>query len=88
MVIHHTDCALGRLGQAELAERISAATGHPFTEPLGCFDDPIAAVLEDVELLSSYEAIASRDKIRGFMYDLLANTLTEVGRALHQVAGP
>jgi len=51
MVIHHTDCALGRLSQAQLTEQISVASG-PY--------------------------LPARDKIRGFMYDLSSNLLTEV----------
>src|SRR6202040_4323843 len=30
MVIHHTDCALGRFSQAQLNERITTASGHVF----------------------------------------------------------
>src|SRR5579872_5530478 len=30
MVIHHTECALGRLSQAQLSEAITAASGHHF----------------------------------------------------------
>lgn len=78
MVIHHTECAIGRFTQEQLAERITAATGHSFHEDLGCFTDPMAAVLEDVEHLRAHPSLAHRDKIRGFMYDLSANTLTEI----------
>ncbi len=81
MVIHHTECALGRFNQAQLAERIAAATGHRFTEELGCFTDPVAAIVEDLERLRASPHLAHRDKIRGFMYELSANTLTEVRSA-------
>lgn len=80
MVMHHTDCALGRLNQAEVAEAITAATGHRFTEAVGCFDDPIQAVIDDVERLKAHPNLVHHDRIRGFMYDLFANTLAEVGR--------
>jgi carbonic anhydrase len=86
MVIHHTECAIGRFTQAQLAERITAATGHPFSDDLGCFTDPVAAILEDVERLRAYPGLTHRDKIRGFMYDLSANTVTEVG-SLPRAAG-
>jgi carbonic anhydrase len=86
MVMHHTECALGRFTQAQLAERITAATGHPFQEDLDCFTDPVAAIEEDLERLKSYPWLAHRDKIRGFMYDLSANTLTEVP-SLSRLAG-
>ena len=78
MVIHHTECALGRFSQAQLAEQIGAASGHHFTEELGTFTDPIAAIAEDVELLRASLFLPHRDKIRGFMYDLAANSVTEV----------
>ena len=78
MVMHHTDCAMGRLKQTELAERIAAATGYRFDDKLGCFEDAIAAIVEDVERLRIDIHLAHRDKIRGFMYDLSANTVTEV----------
>src|SRR5712692_4742457 len=70
----------GRFSGSELAKRISTATGHPFTEGFGCFSDPIDAILEDVERLKTYTGLVHRDKVRGFMYDLAANTLTEVHR--------
>jgi carbonic anhydrase len=78
MVIHHTECALGRFTESELADRISAATGHLFTEGLGCFADPVAAVIEDVERIRAYPGLVHRDRVRGFMYDLAANSLTEI----------
>ncbi len=78
MVIHHAECLLGRFKQSELAEKIAAATGHRFDEPLGVFEDPVAAVVEDVGRLRLDLHLAHRDKIRGFIYDLAANTVTEV----------
>jgi carbonic anhydrase len=81
MVIHHTECALGRFSQAELAEQVTAASGHHFTEEMDCFADPIAAIAEDLERIRSCPFLPLRDKIRGFMYDLAGNSVTEVTRA-------
>ena len=78
MVIHHTECLLGRFKQKELSDKIAAATGHSFDEALGVFEDPIAAVVQDVGRLRLDLHLAHRDKIRGFLYDLAANTMTEV----------
>ena len=78
MVLHHTECALGRFGERELAELIEAATRHPFTEPLGTFADPVTAVREDVERIRAHPNLVHRDRVRGFIYDLAANTVTEV----------
>jgi carbonic anhydrase len=78
MVIHHTDCGLGRFSQAQLSEMITAASGHHFNEELGSFTDPIAAIIEDVERIRACPYLPARDKVRGFMYDLAANTVTEI----------
>jgi carbonic anhydrase len=78
MVIHHSECALGRFTQAQLAEKITDATGYGFSEELGCFTDPIESIQQDVERLRQSTSLSHRDKIRGFMYDLFANTLKEV----------
>jgi carbonic anhydrase len=77
MVIHHTDCAMGRFKQSELAEKIASATGYRYDDKLGVFEDPIEAIVEDVQRLRLDIHLAQRKKIRGFMYDLEANTLTE-----------
>jgi carbonic anhydrase len=78
MVIHHTECALGRFSQAELEEMISAANGRHFGDDLDCFDDPAAAITEDLARLRSYPYLPWKDKIRGFIYDLSSNAMTEV----------
>ncbi|GAC1472822.1 MAG: carbonic anhydrase [Candidatus Dormibacteraceae bacterium] len=78
MVIHHTECGLGRFNQTQLSEMIRAASGHDFNEDLGSFTDPIAAIVEDVGRIRACPYLPARDRVRGFMYDLAANTVTEV----------
>jgi carbonic anhydrase len=78
MVIHHTDCAMGRFKQSELAERIAAGSGYRYDDKLSVFEDPTQAMIEDVQRLRVDIHLAHRDKIRGFIYDLSANTLTEI----------
>lgn len=80
MVLHHTDCALGRFTEAQLDERISAASGHHIAEEMGCFIEPIRAVAEDVERIRACPYLASRDKVRGFIYDLATNLVSEVNQ--------
>ena len=87
MVIHHTECAIGMMDQAQIAARIAAATKHPFSEQVGAFADPILAVLEDVERLRRSSSLAHRDKIRGFIFDLQKNALTEVLAPTSPVSG-
>jgi carbonic anhydrase len=78
MVIHHTDCALGRFSEAQLHERITAASGHSFEEELGCFTDPIEAIAQDLERLRVCPYLPARDKVRGFIYDLTSSVVSEV----------
>jgi carbonic anhydrase len=78
MVLHHTECAMGRFTQAELAEKIKVASGHPLDADLGCFTDPLDAIRQDVDRLRACKSLVHTDKIRGFMYDLEANTVTEI----------
>jgi carbonic anhydrase len=78
MVIHHTECALGRFSQSQLEEMISPANGRRFTDDLDCFDDPTAAIAEDMARLRAYPYLPHRDKIRGFIYDLSSNAVNEV----------
>lgn len=78
MVIHHTDCAMGRMSASELAARITAATNHPFRDELQTFTDDEAAIIEDVSRLRGYPSLVHRDKIRGFIYDLGTGTLREI----------
>lgn len=83
MVIHHTECALGRFTQAQLDELISAASGHRFTDALDTFGDPMAAIAEDVERIRACPYLVARDRVRGFMYDLSSGVITEVAAKAH-----
>jgi len=78
MVVHHTECALGRFTQAQLEQQISTASGQWFTGDMDTFTDPTRAVIEDVERIRACAYLPARDKVRGFMYDLAASTLTEI----------
>lgn len=78
MVMHHTQCAMSRFTQSELAARIAAATNHSFTEELGVIADEQQAVREDVGRLRLSRALVHRDKIRGFLYNLATDAVTEV----------
>ncbi len=78
MVIHHTECALRRLDQSQIAQRIAAATNHHFDDEVGAFSDDTAAIHDDVDRLKRSPHLAHTDKVRGFIYDLAQNALTEV----------
>ena len=77
-MLHHTECAMRRFAESELAQRIAAATNHPFHDELGVFTDDVSAVAEDVVRVRAYPSLAHPDRVRGFLYDLATNVLTEV----------
>jgi carbonic anhydrase len=78
MVVHHTECALGRFTEAQLDKQISEATGQWVTAEFDCFTDPVQAVIEDLQRIRACAYLAARNKVRGFIYDLAASSLTEV----------
>jgi carbonic anhydrase len=78
MVLHHTDCAMGRLSASELSSRIAAATNTAFHDELDTFTDYPGAVREDVARIRSYPSLVHRDRVRGFLYDLTANEVREI----------
>jgi carbonic anhydrase len=78
MVIHHTECAMGRFSQEQLAQRIVEATNHPFHDELGVFSDESAAIVEDVGRIRAYPSLVHRDHVRGFLYDLSTDALREI----------
>ena len=78
MVVHHTECALGRFTQAQLDKQISEATGQWVTAEYDCFTDPVQAVIEDLQRIRACAYLAARNKVRGFIYDLAASSVTEV----------
>lgn len=78
MVVHHTECAMGRFTSSELAARIAAATNNAFHDELETFTDDVGAINEDVQKLRAYASLVHRDKVRGFLYDLNSGALKEV----------
>jgi len=78
--MHHTDCAMGRFSQGELAQRIMTATNHPFHDQLEVFSDDVAAIIEDVGRIRAYASLVHREDVRGFLYELATDALKEVIR--------
>ena len=78
LVLHHSDCAMNRLSEAEAAQRISNVAGREPDFPMLTFEDHEAAMREDLELLRTSPYLLKRDQVRGFVYDLGAGRLDEV----------
>lgn len=78
MVIHHTDCGMSKLPDADVADQVAQTAGsRPTFEPL-TFTDEAAAVRADVERLGESPYLRPGTAVRGFIYDIAAGRLDEV----------
>jgi carbonic anhydrase len=78
MVMHHTGCALSGGSEEELRRELGRVAGEPPPFAIGCFDDDLEAVREDVGKLRASAFLAHREQVRGFLYDIARGQLVEV----------
>ncbi|MGI9603408.1 MAG: beta-class carbonic anhydrase [Acidimicrobiales bacterium] len=79
VLVHHTDCGLEHVVEAEFLQALEAETGVRPPWTLRSFDDPAADVLRSIELLESSPFLLHTDHIRGFVYDVADGRLHEPG---------
>jgi carbonic anhydrase len=78
-VVPHTRCAMASGEDADLVERVKAATGDDLSDlALGASTDQRARLAEDVEGLRAHPHIAGRALVGGFCYDVDTGVLTQV----------
>ncbi len=71
IVVQHTDCAMAKATEAEIAERIEASTGADATAMhFHVMDDQTVALREDVAKLRACPLIPADAEIAGFVYDV------------------
>ena len=78
MVIQHTGCGLNG-DEADLRERVAAATGAEPPFQIGAFDDLEESVRRQLEVLRSTPHLVGYESLRGFVYDVETGELREVG---------
>ena len=78
VLVHHTDCGLQKVNEAEFRTEIEAEVGAVPTWALAAFDDPYDDVRESIRRLRSSPFLAHTDHIRGFVYDVDTGRLHEV----------
>jgi carbonic anhydrase len=78
LLLHHTDCGLAGLDEAEVLDGIEAETGHRPPFALEAFADVDESVRRSVDRLRASPFLSRTDQIRGFVYDVGSQELREV----------
>jgi carbonic anhydrase len=78
ILIQHTDCGLLGVSDAELADRVEAASGSRPTWHFHAFSDLEQSVREGIELIRSSPFLPRREGVRGFVFEVDTGRLREV----------
>jgi carbonic anhydrase len=76
LVIHHTDCAMAAHTDEDI-RRLLPVEAEPELDFL-TIADPIEALRQDVEAVRSFRLLPPDTEVRGFVYDLRAQTAGEI----------
>ena len=78
VLVHHTDCGLQKVDEAEFREELAAELGIKPWWSLETFVDPYADVRQSIQRLKMTPFIPHKDHISGFVYDVTDGLLHEV----------
>jgi carbonic anhydrase len=78
MVIQHTNCGMMSLTDEEFRSELEAASGVTPSFEIESFTDLEDSVRESIRRARRSPFLASRDKVRGFVYDVDTHLLSEV----------
>ncbi|TNM67925.1 carbonic anhydrase [Streptomyces sp. NP160] len=79
VVIQHTGCGMATFDGEEFRARVLRETGvEPPWSSTGTFGDVEQNVRDSVARIQGDPALPHRDRVRGFVYDVLSGTLAEV----------
>jgi len=78
VLIHHTDCGMLTFRDDEVKAQIEAETGIRPPFALEAFRDLHDNVRQSTARLKASPFVPHKDAIRGFVYDVVTGTLTEV----------
>ncbi|WP_256837999.1 beta-class carbonic anhydrase [Ornithinimicrobium faecis] len=71
MIIPHTRCAMSKMSENELREKITEVSGQDaWWQHFHVVADQHAALVEDVHRVTSHPLIGERAKVGGFLYDV------------------
>ncbi|MDB5070086.1 MAG: cynT [Candidatus Eremiobacteraeota bacterium] len=77
ILVHHTDCGLQQIHEAEFREKLRADVGEPPPYEFGAFDDVDAAVKRAIQRVREHKFLPSRDLVHGFVYEVKTGVLRE-----------
>jgi carbonic anhydrase len=78
VLVHHTDCGLQKVDEAEFREELAAELGIKPWWSLEAFSDPYADVRQSIQRLRTTPFIPHKDHIAGFVYDVTDGLLHPV----------
>lgn len=80
MLLNHTDCGFTKFTDAEMNQRMAAATKDASPVPMRFFayDDPVKNTIEQIKMVRSHPWIDKNIPVRGFVFDVKTGLLTEV----------
>lgn len=78
MVVQHSDCAMTRISDEELAAELVADVGQEPPWAVGGFGNLDASVRDSVRQLSRSPFLPNIEDIRGFVYELASGDLREI----------
>lgn len=78
VLVHHTDCGLQSVDEAEFRAELQAELGVKPSWSLESFSDPYDDVRQSIQRLHRSPFLQHKDNIRGFVYDVTDGLLQEV----------
>lgn len=78
VLVHHTDCGLQKVDEAEFKAELEAELGIKPWWALESFQDAHADVAQSIRRLRMTPFVPYKDHVRGFVYDVTTGTVEEV----------
>ncbi len=78
ILIHHTDCGLQKVDEAEFRSELEAEVGMKPWWSVESFKDPYADVRQSMQRVALTPFLPHKDNVRGFVYDVEDGLLREV----------
>lgn len=90
ILVHHTDCGLQKVVEADFRDQLEVEFGVKPWWSLETFHDPYTDVTQSIKRLHMTPFLQYKDHIRGFVYDVADGILREAvaGEGSSRIAGP
>ena len=78
VLLHHTNCGLQKMSEAEFREHIAREVGTEPPYAFGAFTDPADSVRRSIARIKEHPFLPHRDRVRGFVYHVDSGATREV----------